>query len=120
MPTIVSKLMFMLKATPSRSGPGACKKTARLLAAVTASTMLLVAAAPVAAQDLASFEKRTTVKVLPNGLTVIVIERPVAPVFSYFTHVDVGGAQEAMGQTGMAHMFEHMAFKGTDRIGTKN
>ena len=72
------------------------------------------------AQDLASFEKRTTVKTLANGLTVIIVERPEAPVFSYFTHVDVGGAQEAMGQTGLAHMFEHMAFKGTDKIGTKN
>ncbi len=72
------------------------------------------------AQDLASFEKRTTVKTLANGLTVIIVERPEAPVFSYFTHVDVGGSQEAMGQTGLAHMFEHMAFKGTDKIGTKN
>lgn len=71
-------------------------------------------------QDIASFEKRTTVKTLPNGLTLLVIERPVAPVFSYFTHVDVGGAQEAVGQTGLAHMFEHMAFKGTERIGTNN
>lgn len=71
------------------------------------------------AQDLASFEKRTTVKQLANGLTVILVERPEAPVFSYFTHVDVGGAQEAMGQTGLAHMFEHMAFKGTDKIGSK-
>ena len=41
-------------------------------------------------------------------------------MLSYFTHVDVGGAQEGVGQTGMAHMFEHMAFKGTDRIGTNN
>ena len=77
-------------------------------------------ASPAHAQDIASFEKRTTVKVLPNGLTLIVIERPEAPVFSFFTHVDVGGAQEGIGQTGMAHMFEHMAFKGTDRIGTNN
>ena len=76
---------------------------------------------PVArAQDLASFEKRTAVKVLPNGLTLIVVERPVAPVFSYFTRVAVGGAQEAVGQTGLAHMFEHMAFKGTDKIGTRD
>ncbi len=72
------------------------------------------------AQDVASFEGRTTVKVLPNGLTLLVVERPEAPVLSYFTHVDVGGAQEGVGQTGMAHMFEHMAFKGTDRIGTNN
>ena len=71
-----------------------------------------------AAQDLASFEKRTTVKTLDNGLTVIVCERPEAPVFSFFTHVDAGSAQDPMGKTGLAHMFEHMAFKGTTNIGT--
>jgi predicted Zn-dependent peptidase len=70
------------------------------------------------AQDLASFEKRVTVKVLPNGLTVLVVERPEAPVFSFFTHVDVGGDREYPGITGLAHMFEHMAFKGTDKVGT--
>ena len=72
------------------------------------------------AQDQASFEKRTTVKVLPNGLTVVILERPEAPVFSFFTHVDTGSVQDPMGKTGLAHMFEHMAFKGTDRIGTTN
>jgi predicted Zn-dependent peptidase len=71
-----------------------------------------------AAQDLASFEKRTTVKVLDNGLTVIVCERPEAPVFSFFTHVDAGSVQDPMGKTGLAHMFEHMAFKGTPDIGS--
>src|SRR6202049_924430 len=71
-------------------------------------------------QNLASFEKRTTVKKLPNGLTVIICERPEAPVFSFFTHVDAGSVQDPMGKTGLAHMFEHMAFKGTDTIGTKN
>ena len=72
------------------------------------------------AQDVASFEKRTTVKVLKNGLTVILCERPEAPVFSFFTIVDAGSAQDPQGQSGMAHMFEHEAFKGTDRIGTTN
>jgi len=72
------------------------------------------------AQDLASFEKRTTVKKLPNGLTVIISERPEAPVFSFFTHVDAGSAQDPLGKTGLAHMFEHMAFKGTETIGTTN
>jgi predicted Zn-dependent peptidase len=71
-------------------------------------------------QDLASFEKRVTVKKLANGLTVVICERPEAPVFSFFTHVDVGDAQDPKGQTGLAHMFEHMAFKGTTRIGTKD
>ncbi len=71
-------------------------------------------------QDLASFEKRTTVKVLPNGLTLIVCERPEAPVFSFFTEVDAGSADDPQGASGLAHMFEHMAFKGTTEIGTTN
>jgi predicted Zn-dependent peptidase len=72
------------------------------------------------AQDIASFEKRITVKKLDNGLTVIICERPEAPVFSFYTHVDAGSAQDPLGKTGLAHMFEHMAFKGTDKIGTKD
>jgi predicted Zn-dependent peptidase len=82
------------------------------------TVLLALAAAQAAAQDIASFEKRTTVKVLKNGLTVIVCERPEAPVFSFFTIVDAGSVQDPQGQSGMAHMFEHEAFKGTDRIGT--
>jgi len=73
-----------------------------------------------AAQDLASFERRTTVKVLPNGLTLIVLERPAAPVFSFYTIVDAGSADDPQGASGLAHMFEHMAFKGTPEIGTKS
>src|SRR6201993_2718200 len=79
---------------------------------------LLVAVA--AAQDVASFEKRTTLKTLPNGLTILICERPEAPVFSFYTLVDTGSVQDPMGKTGLAHMFEHMAFKGTDKIGTTN
>ncbi len=70
------------------------------------------------AQDVASFEKRITVKKLPNGLTLMICERPEAPVFSFFTLVDAGSAQDPLRATGLAHMFEHMAFKGTDKIGT--
>jgi predicted Zn-dependent peptidase len=70
--------------------------------------------------DLASVQKRVTLETLENGLTLIVYERPEAPVVSFFTHVDVGSAQEVPGITGLAHMFEHMAFKGTSRIGTSD
>jgi predicted Zn-dependent peptidase len=82
---------------------------------------LIVIAGSSSAQDLASFEKRVTVKKLPNGLTAIVCVRPdSAPVFSFFTNVDAGSSQDPMGKTGLAHMFEHEAFKGTTTIGTKN
>ena len=86
-----------------------------------AMLVLVVAAVlPAAAQDMASFEKNLTVHKLKNGLTVMIYRRPVAPVFSFFTYVDVGAAQEVPGITGLAHMFEHMAFKGTSVIGTKD
>ncbi|HWY22536.1 MAG TPA: pitrilysin family protein [Candidatus Acidoferrum sp.] len=83
--------------------------------------VLVVGFVPIlCAQDLTSFEKRITLKTLDNGLTVIVCERPEAPVFTFFTHVDVGSDREVPGITGLAHMFEHMAFKGTDKIGTND
>ena len=82
--------------------------------------LLLASTTSLFAQDIASFEKRIQVRTLPNGLTVILMQRNEAPVFSFFTFVDAGSAQDPKGKTGLAHMFEHMAFKGTDSIGTKN
>jgi predicted Zn-dependent peptidase len=83
-----------------------------------AGLLVLATGARAPGQDLASFEKRVTVKTLANGLTLVVCERSEVPVFSFFTHVDVGADREVPGITGLAHMFEHMAFKGTDAIGT--
>ncbi len=57
---------------------------------------------------------------LDNGLKFIVLERHQAPVVSFLTYTDVGGVDEPTGQTGVAHFLEHLAFKGTTRIGTQN
>lgn len=80
----------------------------------------LLAVLPVGAQDLSSFEKRLTEHKLDNGMRFLIYERPGTPVASFFTIVDVGSAQEVPGITGLAHMFEHMAFKGTSVIGTSD
>ncbi|HEV2214121.1 MAG TPA: pitrilysin family protein [Terracidiphilus sp.] len=69
---------------------------------------------------LKRFENEITVKVLPNGLTLILCRRPEAPVFSYVTYVDAGDVDDPSGESGLAHMFEHLAFKGTSQIGTKD
>ncbi|MGA2149880.1 MAG: insulinase family protein, partial [Bryobacteraceae bacterium] len=82
--------------------------------------ILLAAAASLAAQDLKEFEKRVTEFTLNNGLHFIVVERHDAPVVSFHTYVNAGSVDDPTGQTGLAHMFEHMAFKGTETIGTKN
>ncbi|MBL1174757.1 M16 family metallopeptidase [Pantanalinema sp. GBBB05] len=55
---------------------------------------------------------------LDNGMKFIVLERHKAPTVSFLTYADVGGADEPDGKTGVAHFLEHLAFKGTSRIGT--
>ena len=72
------------------------------------------------AQDVAQFEKRMTKFTLGNGLKFLVLERHEAPVVSFHTYADVGASDEVRGITGMAHLFEHMAFKGTTTIGTRD
>src|ERR1700758_1974287 len=86
------------QATPEKSQPSATAQSTSL--------------------NLPEYEKRVSVKTLPNGLTVVLWRRPEAPVFSFFTIVDAGSAQDPLHQTGLAHMMEHMAFKGTPDIGT--
>ncbi len=72
------------------------------------------------AQSLEEFEGRLTEATLSNGIKVILVEDHDAPVASFVNHVDVDGANEVPGITGLAHLFEHMAFKGTHVIGTKD
>lgn len=82
---------------------------------------LLWLPAPLQAQDLlGTFEEKVTEFTLDNGLTFLIIERHAAPVVSYLAYADVGSVDEPIGQTGIAHMFEHMAFKGSTSIGTTN
>jgi len=56
--------------------------------------------------------------VLDNGMTFILLPRTGAPVFSGHIAFEVGSLDTVPGQTGVAHMFEHMVFKGTRHIGT--
>ncbi len=57
---------------------------------------------------------------LANGLTVLMVERHQTPIVSINMTFAVGGVNEQVGQTGLAHLYEHMAFKGTRTIGTKD
>lgn len=72
------------------------------------------------AQNLQEFEKKVSEFTLPNGLHFIIAERHEAPVVSFHTYVNTGSVDDPSGETGIAHMFEHMAFKGTETIGTRN
>ncbi len=59
-------------------------------------------------------------KTLPNGFKLLLVERHDAPSISGGFVVKVGSANERPGITGIAHLFEHMMFKGTPTLGTKD
>ncbi len=70
--------------------------------------------------DIKNYEKQIVQYTLDNGLTLIILPRHDAPVVSLVTYANVGSVDDPKGFTGMAHMFEHMAFKGDDEIGTND
>ncbi|HPX55969.1 MAG TPA: pitrilysin family protein [Syntrophales bacterium] len=65
-------------------------------------------------------EKRVEKFVLKNGLTVLILERHMSPTVALYIRHRVGSVDEKLGETGLAHFLEHMMFKGTTTIGTKD
>lgn len=82
----------------------------------------LLPAAPLSAQEpeapglnLPVVEHR-----LRNGMTFLILRREGAPTVSFVTRFKVGSVDERPGITGIAHLLEHLLFKGTPTVGTKN
>ena len=55
-----------------------------------------------------------------NGLVLLMVERHTSPTVSFHITYKAGSVNEIPGITGIAHLYEHMAFKGTEKIGTKD
>lgn len=92
-------------------------KTKRISFVTVVWLLVSASSAFLAAQNL---EQKVSFKKLANGLSVILVERHGAPVFSTMYGFKVGSVDEIPGITGTAHLFEHMAFKGTPKIGTSD
>lgn len=90
-------------------------RTAALLAGMGAAvfTAAVAASAPAAA----SYAERVAEHVLPNGIEMILLEDHKAPVVVFQIYYRVGSRNEALGQTGLSHILEHVMFKGTERVG---
>ena len=82
-----------------------------------ASLLLLLRPLPLSGFDL---EERVQKHVLSNGLTVLLFERHQSPTVSLYIRYRAGAVDEPEGKTGMAHLLEHMMFKGTKTIGSKS
>ena len=57
---------------------------------------------------------------LANGMRWLVLPRTGAPTVSFIVKFRVGAVNEVRGQTGMAHLLEHLLFKGTETLGTRD
>ncbi len=77
--------------------------------------LLLLSIIPTLALNLPVHEK-----VLPNGLKILIVPRPDVAVVSCRLYYYMGSYYEAPGTSGLSHMYEHMMFKGTKRLGTTN
>ena len=84
-------------------------------AAFVCAVVILAAAIPAAGQNIDAKEYW-----LDNGMQVLMVERHESPTIMASIFARVGSANEATGITGISHLFEHMMFKGTETIGTKD
>ncbi len=80
------------------------------------ATAGLLAAATLVAASGAVAEQRVTDFTLDNGMQVVVIEDHRAPVATQMVWYRVGSADEPHGHSGIAHFFEHLMFKATDKL----
>ena len=91
------------------------KTLRRLAPALALALAATLVAAPAAGQDVPVIEHT-----LDNGLTLLLVPRPGDPNVAAGWIAKVGSVYERPGITGVAHLFEHMMFKGTQTIGTRN
>ena len=73
---------------------------------------------PTHAQEL-SLTSQVIERTLPNGLKVLMVKRPEAPLIRCILAYRVGSVNERPGITGISHFHEHMMFKGTRSMGIK-
>ena len=78
-------------------------------------SLLCISALPLRAQQVPVIEKE-----LSNGMRLLLVQRKDEPNVSGGWVAHVGSSNEKPGITGIAHLFEHMMFKGTPTIGTKD
>jgi len=74
--------------------------------------------APLRSQEQ-SLTSQVIEKILPNGLKVLMVKRPQAPLVRCILAYRVGSVNERPGITGISHFHEHMMFKGTYSMGIK-
>ena len=81
---------------------------------------LLLVLAILLSVNIANAQLKVKTTTLDNGLKVVMCEDHSSPQAYGAVYVHAGSKNDPADATGMAHYFEHIMFKGTDRIGTIN
>jgi predicted Zn-dependent peptidase len=68
----------------------------------------------------AGLEDKVREHTLKNGMRLLMVERHTSPTIAAWVRFKVGSVNERSDERGIAHMLEHMLFKGTRTIGTKD
>ncbi len=76
----------------------------------------LVDEAPLAGVERRGQARVRRFRMRENGLSVLMLRDPVAPVLAYQTWFRVGSRHERPGITGIAHLFEHLMFNQTEHL----
>ncbi len=93
--------------------------THRRVMSVALALCLLGVVVPLTGQQMPSLKDQVIERVLPNGLKVLMVKRPEAPLIRCILAYRVGSVNERPGITGISHFHEHMMFKGTRSMGIK-
>ncbi|WP_306597752.1 pitrilysin family protein [Geothrix sp. 21YS21S-2] len=84
------------------------------------SKVLVSALAAVLASSLPAQQLPIVERTLANGMRLVMVERHDQPTIAFGWMARVGSANERPGITGLAHLFEHMMFKGSKTLGTRD
>jgi predicted Zn-dependent peptidase len=117
---LVSREAYPAKKSSRRNFALPALHASRFTAPIFALALSLILNLPPSYASSFGLADRVVEQKLANGLTVLMVERHQTPVVSLNMTFGVGGVNEQVGQTGLAHLYEHMAFKGTRTVGTKN
>jgi predicted Zn-dependent peptidase len=91
----------------------------RRRAIIAVLVLCLLGIVPLSGQQIPSLKDQVIEKTLPNGLKVLMVKRPEAPLIRCILAYRVGSVNERPGITGISHFHEHMMFKGTRSMGIK-
>jgi predicted Zn-dependent peptidase len=94
------------------------KQTVGIFAYV--ATAIVCATAALSAQEAPGERLPVARMQLDNGMRVLVLPRPSSPTVAFVVEYAIGGVHERLGTTGLAHLLEHLLFKGTTTIGTRD